>query len=217
MGTNVASIVNDGSLIGLGSGSAVAAFVHALGLRISQEKLSISGIPSSIQIERIAKENGIKLETSSRMTDVEIVVDGADQIDSEFNMIKGGGGALFREKVLIESSKRRIIVADESKYSDRLTRTVPLEVTEYSRHFVADSVRALGGNPTMRSLEKGYPYFTQNGNMIFETDFGRIEDPRKLQLELLKIPGIIANGIFTMPIDSFFKAKNDGSVEEIRP
>ena len=171
MGKQAASLVRDGSLIGLGSGSAVAAFVVALGERISKEKIVVSGVPSSIQVEQVASANGIKLEHSSRLMAIDVVVDGADQVDAKYNMIKGGGGAHFREKVMMEASKQKIIVADESKFVENLTRTIPIEVTAYSRDLVEGKLKELGGRPHLRSLEKGYPYFTQNGNLIFETDF----------------------------------------------
>ncbi len=217
MGKQAASLVRDGSLIGLGSGSAVAAFVVALGERISKEKIVVSGVPSSIQVEQVASANGIKLEHSSRLMAIDVVVDGADQVDAKYNMIKGGGGAHFREKVMIEASKQKIIVADESKFVENLTRTIPIEVTAYSRDLVEGKLKELGGRPHLRSLEKGYPYFTQNGNLIFETDFGTIENPKELEINLLKVPGIIANGLFTMHIDTFFRARNDGKVDELSP
>ena len=217
MGKQAASLVRDGSLIGLGSGSAVAAFVVALGERISKEKIVVSGVPSSIQVEQVASANGIKLEHSSRLMAIDVVVDGADQVDAKYNMIKGGGGAHFREKVMMEASKQKIIVADESKFVEDLTRTIPIEVTAYSRDLVEGKLKELGGRPHLRSLEKGYPYFTQNGNLIFETDFGTIGNPKGLEIALLKVPGIIANGLFTMHIDTFFRARNDGKVDELSP
>lgn len=217
MGKQAASLVRDGSLIGLGSGSAVAAFVVALGERISKEKIVVSGVPSSIQVEQVASANGIKLEHSSRLMAIDVVVDGADQVDAKYNMIKGGGGAHFREKVMMEASKQKIIVADESKFVEDLTRTIPIEVTAYSRDLVEGKLKELGGRPHLRSLEKGYPYFTQNGNLIFETDFGTIGNPKGLEINLLKVPGIIANGLFTMHIDTFFRARNDGKVDELSP
>ena len=217
MGEQVASLVKDGSLIGLGSGSAVAAFVVALGERVRKEKIIVSGVPSSIQVEQVASANGIKLEHSSRLTEIDVLVDGADQVDANYNMIKGGGGAHFREKVMIEASKQRIIVSDESKFVENLTRTVPVEVTSYSKDVVEGKLKELGGKPHLRSLEKGYPYFTQNGNLIFEADFGTIKYPREMEMNLLKVPGIIANGLFTMHIDTFFRARNDGKVDELTP
>lgn len=215
MGEAAASLVQNGNVVGLGSGSAVAAFVNALGERIKKEGLRITAIPTSMQIELIAENLAFTLERYHRINDIDIVVDGADQIDSKFNMIKGGGGAHHREKAFIEASKRRVIVADESKYLKYLTRSVPVEVSTFARHFVWKRLEGLGGTPKIRTLEKGYPYFTENGNIIIDTEFGEIHDPPKLESDLQKIPGIVANGIFTMRIDYFFKAKNDGTVEKI--
>lgn len=215
MGEGAASLVKNGYVVGLGSGSAVAAFVNALGVRMKEEGLKITAIPTSIQIELIAENLGFTLERYHRINDIDIVIDGADQIDSMFNMIKGGGGAHHREKVFIEASKKRVIVADESKYLKYLGRSVPMEVSIFARHFVWKRLETLGGKPRIRTLEKGYPYFTENGNIILDTEFGEIRDPPKLESQLQKIPGVVANGIFTMKIDVFFKAKNDGTVEKI--
>lgn len=215
MGEAAASLVKDNNLVGLGSGSAVAAFVNALEERIKREGLKITAIPTSMQIEIIAENSGFQLERYNRINDIDIVVDGADQIDSMFNMIKGGGGAHHREKVFIEAARKRVIVADESKYVKFLSRSVPIEVSTFARHFVRKRLEALGGRPKVRTLEKGYPYFTENGNMILDTEFGEIKTPPKLEADIHKIPGIVANGIFTMRIDHFFKAKADGRVEKI--
>lgn len=215
MGEAAASLVQDNTLVGLGSGSAVASFVNALGQRIRREGLKITTIPTSMQIEMIAESTGLKLERYNRINDIDIVVDGADQIDSMFNMIKGGGGAHHREKVFIEAARKRVIVADESKYVKYLSRSVPVEVSTFARHFVSKRLGSLGGKPKVRTLEKGYPYFTENDNMILDTEFGEIHDPPRLEVDLHRIPGIVANGIFTMRIDHFFKAKADGRVEKI--
>ena len=215
MGEMAAGFVKNDDIVGLGSGSAVAAFVNALGNRIKNEDLTVTGIPTSMQIELIAEKNEIILESPSKITEIDIVVDGADQIDQNYCMIKGGGGAHFREKIMIESSKKRMIVADESKYVNKITRSVPIEVTLFSKNSVEKSLKKMNGNPEVRTLNKGYPFFTQNGNLVLDTEFGTIDDPINLENELYRVPGIIANGIFSMKIHHFLKAKNDGIVEQI--
>ena len=130
-------------------------------------------------------------------------------------MIKGGGGAHYREKIMIEAADKSIIVADSSKYVDVITWPVPLEISEFSRFFVEEKIKALGGNPVIRTLNKGYPFFTQNGNLVIDAHFNQITDPLKLEQKLLNIPGIIANGIFSMKIDTFLRANDDGSVEVV--
>ena len=213
MGEQAAQKITSGQLVGLGSGSAVAAFVNALGKRITDENLDVRGIPTSMQVEIIAQNNGIVLESPSLIPDIDVVVDGADEIDKNHIMIKGGGGAHYREKIMIEAADHSIIVADSSKYVDVITWPVPLEVSEFSRFFVEEKIKSNGGNPVIRTLNKGYPFFTQNGNLIIDAHFNQITEPLKLEQLLLNIPGIIANGIFSMKIDTFLRANKDGSVE----
>jgi len=213
MGEQAAQKITSGQLVGLGSGSAVAAFVNALGKRITDENLDVRGIPTSMQVEIIAQNNGIVLESPSLIPEIDVVVDGADEIDKNHIMIKGGGGAHYREKIMIEAANHSIIVADSSKYVDVITWPVPLEVSEFSRFFVEEKIKSNGGNPVIRTLNKGYPFFTQNGNLIIDAHFNQITEPLKLEQLLLNIPGIIANGIFSMKIDTFLRANEDGSVE----
>jgi len=213
MGEQAAQKITSGQLVGLGSGSAVAAFVNALGKRITDENLDVRGIPTSMQVEIIAQNNGIVLESPSLIPEIDVVVDGADEIDKNHIMIKGGGGAHYREKIMIEAADHSIIVADSSKYVDVITWPVPLEVSEFSRFFVEEKIKSNGGNPVIRTLNKGYPFFTQNGNLIIDAHFNQITEPLKLEQLLLNIPGIIANGIFSMKIDTFLRANKDGSVE----
>ena len=224
MGAIAAQKIKNEQLVGLGSGSAVAAFVNELGKRIKNENLKISGIPTSMQIELIAKSNGIILESTELIPKIDIVIDGADQsvfivkflnLHKNNIMIKGGGGAHFREKIMIESAKQSIIVADSSKYVDVITWPVPLEVSEFSRPFVEEKIKSINGDPILRTLGKGYPFFTQNGNLVIDAHFGEISEPKVLEQSLLNIPGIIANGIFSMPIDTFLRANNDGTVDTL--
>ena len=215
MGEQAAQKITSGQLVGLGSGSAVAAFVNALGKRITDENLDVRGIPTSMQVEIIAQNNGIVLESPSLIPEIDVVVDGADEIDKNHIMIKGGGGAHYREKIMIEAANHSIIIADSSKYVDVITWPVPLEVSEFSRFFVEEKIKSNGGNPVIRTLNKGYPFFTQNGNLIIDAHFNQITEPLKLEQLLLNIPGIIANGIFSMKIDTFLRANEDGSVEVV--
>ena len=121
MGEQAAQTISNGQLVGLGSGSAVAAFVNALGKRITDENLDVRGIPTSMQVEIIAQKNGIVLEPPTLIPDIDVVVDGADEVDKNHIMIKGGGGAHYREKIMIDAADKSIIVADSSKYVDVIT------------------------------------------------------------------------------------------------
>jgi ribose 5-phosphate isomerase A len=146
-----------------------------------------------------------------------VVFDGADQIDSKFNMIKGGGGALLREKILIASAKAVVIVADETKFVKTFSRSVPIEVHPMARTSAARALAGAGGRPVMRTLDKGYPFVTENGNVILDTTFTSIPDPRKMETELKAIAGVMEVGIFTRKADAYYKAKSDGTFEITEP
>jgi len=201
-----------GELVGLGSGATVARFVEALGSRVSRLKVPVRVIPSSSQIELVAERVGLELAVSSRIPFLDVAVDGADQIDGRFNMVKGGGGALLREEVLLGSAAKRLILADESKYVDVLRAPVPVEVVPFARTFVENRLVRLGGKPSLRLLAKGYPFVTENSNLIFDVGFGAIEDPPRLK-DQLRIPGVVASGVFVGAGDVFYRACRDGRVE----
>ncbi|MGH9934189.1 MAG: ribose 5-phosphate isomerase A, partial [Nitrososphaerales archaeon] len=133
MALKAVSHVRNNTIVGLGSGSTVSVFVKTLAKHLKDNKLDIRVIPTSLQIKLEAEALGFKIADETLIPSTDIVFDGADQIDAKFNMIKGGGGALLREKVLIHASKQTVILADESKYVDVLTRAVPIEVIPYAR------------------------------------------------------------------------------------
>jgi ribose 5-phosphate isomerase A len=213
----VARLVPNGATIGLGSGATVARFVAALGRRVREEGLEIKAVPSSLQITLVAQEHQIPLAPPEQIPEIALTVDGADQIDSQLNMIKGGGGALFRERILLEAAQERVIVADEGKFTRVLDREVPVEVSPFARTLVEHRLKELGGTPRLRLLAKGYPYITENGNLIFDVDFGPIKAPGELEEALRQIPGVVAVGIFTLKAEAYYKAKADGEVEVIEP
>lgn len=203
----------DGSVIGLGSGATVATFVRKLGRRAADEGIIVSIIPSSLQIQLVAEQSGLRLLPIRMIPHIDITVDGADQIDEHFCMIKGGGGALYRERVLLRAAKKSIILADETKYTKRLTGPVPIETSFFARSFVHAELLKMNGKPTLRLLEKGYPFTTENGNLIFDTDFGVIEKPEMLRSDIMNIAGVIEAGIFVDECDVVYRANRDGSVQ----
>jgi ribose 5-phosphate isomerase A len=209
--------VKDASVIGLGSGSTVTLFVRALGKHVKDSKLNVSVIPTSLQIKIEAEQLGFNILDDGYAPSVDIVFDGADQIDTKFNMIKGGGGALLREKVLIHASKRASILADESKYAKVLNRPVPIEVHPFARTYVQERLRKWGAVPKVRSNEKGYPFVTENGNVILDTDFGEISDAVSLEREVKNIAGVMEVGIFTKRATKYYKANRNGSLEVLVP
>jgi len=209
--------VNDDEIVGLGSGSTVSVFVKALAKHVKDNKLDIRVIPTSLQIGLEAETLGFKIADETLIPSTDIVFDGADQIDAKFNMIKGGGGALLREKVLMHASKRTVILADESKYVDVLSRAVPIEVLPYARTHVIERLKKMGAEPKLRSLDKGYPFITENGNLILDTSFGKINDVGKMEVELKKIAGVMEVGLFSKHANMYYKAKKNGSVEVLTP
>ncbi len=207
--------VKDGQVIGLGSGRAATAFVKSLSAFLKKKKINIRCIPTSLQIKLTAEQGGIKLIEADQVDTIDIVFDGADQIDSEKNMIKGGGGALLRENILICAAKKVVIMADSSKFVKRLDRTVPVEVHPMARNTVINSIKKSGGNPTIRTIERGYPFVTENGNIILDCDFGIISKPQQLAQKIKQMPGVLEVGIFLRKPDVIYKAGTSGKFEII--
>ena len=155
---------------------------------------------------------GIPVIEADQINHIDLVFDGADQIDAKGNMIKGGGGALLREKILISVAKKVVIIADESKFVKKLERSVPVEVHPFARNIADMQIREYGGKPHIRLLERGYPFVTENGNIILDCDFGQIQNPKELAAKIIGIPGVIEVGIFPKP-DIIYKAKKNGKYE----
>ena len=128
-------------------------------------------------------------------------------------MIKGGGGALLKENILISAAKKVIIMADSSKFVKDFNRTIPIEVQPSARQIVWKKIERLSGKPELRTLDRGYPFFTENSNIILDCGFGVIKNPKILQQKLLNIPGVIEVGIFTRKPDIIYKAKANGKFE----
>jgi len=208
------STTNSNQVIGLGSGSMVAAIVREMAKLPDKKRLEF--VATSLQIKKEAENSGLKIVDENRIPYIDIVFDGADQIDSEFRMIKGGGGALLKEKVIMSAAKRVVIAADSNKFVDVFSLSVPVEVHQFARSIVSIKLEGEGGIPKLRTIEKGYPFITENGNIILDTTFNLLMDVRKKELELKNIPGILEVGLFTRIADIYYKAKIDGSFETIQ-
>ncbi len=208
-------MIKNNFVIGLGSGRAATAIVKSLSAHLKKNQLSIVAIPTSLQIKMEAEKGGIPIIEPDQIDHIDLVFDGADQIDANGNMIKGGGGALLREKILISIAKKTVIVADESKFVKKLNRSVPIEVHPFARNVAILQIRKLGGKPHIRLLERGYPFVTENGNIILDCEFGNILKPRELARKIIEIPGVIEVGIFAKP-DIIFKIKGNGKFETLR-
>ena len=207
--------VKDDYVIGLGSGRAATTLVKSLALLIKEKKYNIIGVPTSLQIKLIAQENKIPIVESDQISHIDLVFDGADQIDSQNFVIKGGGGALLRENILFSLAKKIVVMADKTKFVKNFTRTVPVEVHPLARNSVSNTIQKFGGKSTLRSLDRGYPFFTENGNIILDCDFGTIKNPKILTQKIKQIPGVMESGIFLRKPDVIYKAKTGGKYEII--
>jgi ribose 5-phosphate isomerase A len=205
---------NNNQVIGLGSGSTVAVIVREMAKLPNKKTLEF--VAASLQIKREAEKSGLKLVDENRIPDIDIVFDGADQIDSKFCMIKGGGGALLKEKILISAAKKVVILADSNKFVEAFSRSIPIEVHPFARSIVGIKLENTGGIPKLRTNEKDYPFITENGNIVLDTTFTSLADVQKKELELKGIAGVLEVGLFTRRADVYYKAKSNGSFEIIK-
>ena len=195
-GRAAAELVRDGDIVGLGTGSTAYFAVVALGERV-KAGLKITGIPTSIQTADLARTLGIPLTTLDEHPEIDITIDGADEVDPKLNLIKGGGGALLREKVVASVTKKMVVVADSGKIVSALGKfPLPVEVISFARTVVEMKIVALGATPKLRTKSDGTPYLTDNGNPILDCSFGKIVDPAALARELNGLPGVVEHGLF---------------------
>jgi ribose 5-phosphate isomerase A len=189
-------MVENGNVVGLGSGSTSAFAVRFLAERVRQG-LNILGIPTSIQTQHLAEQLGIPLTTLEQHPAIDIDIDGADEIDSRLNLIKGGGGAFLREKVIASVSRRFIVIADSAKQVERLGKfPLPVEVIAFAQSLVRARIEKLGASVKLREYAYGNPYVTDEGHHILDCSFGEINDPPALAQQLSNIPGIVEHGLF---------------------
>lgn len=215
LSTDALKFVKDNSVIGLGSGRAATAFVKSLSSFIKIKNYNIRGVPTSLQIKLIAEKGEIPLVEADQVDHIDVVFDGADQIDSQRFVIKGGGGALLRENILFNLAKKVVVMADKSKFVKNFTRTVPVEVLPQARNLVTNEIKKLGGIAELRSIDKGYPFFTENGNIILDCDFGVIKNPKILSQKIKQVTGVIESGIFIRKPDVIYRAKIGGKFDII--
>lgn len=200
-------LVEDGFVIGLGSGSTVAYAIEEIGKRIRGKNLRVLGVPTSHQASLLAIESGIPLTTLNEHPQLDLAIDGADQIDKELNLIKGMGGALTREKIVASASKKLVIVADETKLVDKLgtDQPVPVELLPFALPTVMSKIKEMRGKPVLREAKgKVGPVITDNGNFIIDADFAQISAPKELNTRLKLIPGVIETGLFIEMADMVY-------------
>ncbi|MFB6088047.1 MAG: ribose-5-phosphate isomerase RpiA [Haloarculaceae archaeon] len=200
-GESAAETVEDGMVVGLGSGSTAAEAIRALA-RDVDAGLDVEGIPTSFQARELAREGGISLTTLDE-TDghVDVAIDGADQFAGA-DLVKGGGGAHAREKIVDSAADRLLVVVDPTKETEVLDAPVPVEVLPAARTTVAAAVRRLGGTPELRMAQrKSGPVVTDNGNLVLDCDFGEMTDPAGLASDLSDLPGVVEHGLFVDAAD----------------
>ena len=224
-------------IIGLGSGSTVAELVKKISTVPNIENFHF--IPTSIQIKLIAEKAGLKFTDETEINNIDLVIDGADQIDHNLNMIKGGGGALFKEKIIMYSAQERVILADSKKFVPELTLPIPIEVHPFARSAVTKNLETmtilakegnkkdseinntrldkvydnshLSAKPIIRTTLKGYPFITENGNIILDTEFSSILDVEKTEKDIKNIPGVIEVGLFSRKNNTqYYSVNTDG-------
>lgn len=202
--------VEDGMVLGLGSGTTVYWLLKRLGELVDQG-LNIKGIPSSLRTAGWAKEFGIPLTDFSEVETLDLAIDGADEIDPDFQLTKGGGGSLVREKLVNAHAKQVIIIADQSKMVDQLGNfPLPVEVLQFAWQRTADKIAALGAKPVLRERD-GEVFVSNNGNYILDCAFGSIDDPRALHNELKLLLGVVETGLFIDMTDKVILAGPDGA------
>jgi ribose 5-phosphate isomerase A len=216
VGRAAAKLVRDGDIVGLGSGSTAYFAVVALGERV-KAGLKIVGIPTSVQTAGLARQLGIPLTTLDEHPEIDITIDGADEVDPQLRLIKGGGGALLREKVIAAASKKMVVVVDSSKVVPVLGKfPLPVEVISFARTVVEKKIVSLGASPKLRTRPDGSPFITDNGNQILDCSFGKITNPAALALILSDTPGIVEHGLF-IGLASIALVGHGDRVEELRP
>ncbi|EAW36889.1 ribose-5-phosphate isomerase RpiA [Lyngbya sp. PCC 8106] len=200
VGKAAADRVQSGSIVGLGTGSTTAYTLQYLGERLQSGELKdIKGVPTSFQSSVLAKQYGIPLTTLDEIDHMDIAIDGADEVDPNKNLIKGGGAAHTREKIVDSLADQFIVVVDSSKLVDKLGSTflLPVEVIPLAITPVMNKIEKLGGKPTLRmGVKKAGPVITDQGNMVIDVKFDSIDNPAELEKTLNNIPGVLENGLF---------------------
>ncbi|MBD8501204.1 ribose-5-phosphate isomerase RpiA [Paenibacillus arenosi] len=205
--------IQNGMNVGLGTGSTAYWAIQKLGSKV-KEGLRIKAIATSVQSEELARNLGIPLVSFSEMNEIDITIDGADEVDQELNLIKGGGGALLREKIVAAASKQLIVIVDESKLVKRLgTFPLPVEIIPFGHEATIKKLSDLGCVPRLRQVDNE-TYVTDNGNYIVDCHFGNIEAPQDLHNQLNLITGVVDNGLFVKMTRRVVVGYQDGEISE---
>ena len=208
-------LVESGNIVGLGSGSTATCAIRLLGERVRQG-LKILGIPTSQKTKQLAEQMGIPLATLDEQPQIDIDIDGADEIDPNLNVIKGGGGALLREKIIASASRRFIVIAESTKQVPHLGKfPLPVEVIPFAEAVITPRIEALGAQVKLRRYAYDNPFVTDEGHHILDCSFSQIADPAALSQQLHSIPGVVEHGLFIGMVETAFIGKN-GTVIQLK-
>jgi len=212
-------LVEEGMKLGLGTGSTARHLVQLLAERIHTTGLRVDCCSTSRDTADLARSLGIDIHDLDDLGILDLAIDGADEIDPKLNLVKGGGAAHFREKIVEKSAKRFAVIADYTKLVDALgdTRQLPLEILPFAWRTTCRQVETLGGKLTPRPGPDGQPLRTDNGNLMIDGNFGRILDPAALAMKLDGVTGLLEHGLFVGMTEVAFVALADGSVKILRP
>lgn len=220
LGRTAAQRVKSGQRVGLGSGKAALAFVRALGQRVQAEKLDILGVATSLLTEQVARKAGVPMRSLAEIDQLDIAIDGADEVDPDLSVIKGGGGNLLREKVVERLARELIIVVGEEKLVARLGEKFPVfvEVVEFARPVLIKQIAALGAAVTQRMNPDGAPFATDNGNPYLHCQFScaALANPEAIDRELRALVGVVETGLFVKMAGEALVAMFDGSVKSLK-
>jgi ribose 5-phosphate isomerase A len=201
--------IEDGQVVGLGSGSTATYFIQFLGEKV-KAGLKIRGIPTSVRTQQLAEKCGIPLITLDEVESIDVDVDGADEFDPQLCLIKGGGGALLREKIIASVSRKFVVLADSSKRVPVLGKfPLPVEVIHFAETLLARRITQLGAKVTVRKTADGTSYKTDEGHHILDCNFGQIPDPPALARTLSDMPGVVEHGLFINMASVVLLAKGD--------
>ncbi len=213
-GEHAATLVRSGQIVGLGTGSTAVHAVRALGRRRKDEGLELLGIPTSLGTERVARDLGIPITTLEEHPKVDITIDGADEVDPHLTLIKGRGGALLREKIVAQATRREVIICDPSKVVPKLglKTALPVEVLRFGWMTTRAHLERLKAKARLREKD-GSPFVSDNGNFIIDCQFRGIPDPEQLEEDINTIAGVVENGLFVGIAHLVVVGQKDGTVK----
>ncbi|MCX6776253.1 MAG: ribose-5-phosphate isomerase RpiA [Candidatus Micrarchaeota archaeon] len=201
--------VKSGMVVGLGSGKTSEIFIKLLGKKVKENKMRVVCVPTSVRTEKVAKKAGLVVRKLNEVKEVDLAVDGADQVDMKLNLIKGYGGALLREKIVDYGAKRFVVIVDESKLRGELSGWIPLEVSPFAVEQVRRELKKLGMEEKTR-MKKERKFITDNWNVIIDVRFVKINNPKSVDVFLRSIPGVIETGIFSEKVSMVIVGSKTG-------